>query len=147
MWVQEYTTKGETLTAETAVKGIQNVNHDDSIAGTFNGIAGLSWEVYSYLVAATTDEALGVVKAVESGDGIEAWAELHKRYNKRTMTRMMRVLMECMYPKEVEGGGIGGGNIAMGRKVEEDDGRTAERNKYPRAVADGGVDEDMSKSN
>jgi hypothetical protein len=54
------------------------------------------------LVAATTGEALGVVKAVGSGDGIEAWTELHKRYNRRTMSRMMRVLMECMYPKEVK---------------------------------------------
>ena len=72
------------------------------MAGTFDGIEGMSGELYSYFVAATTDEALGVVKAVESGDGIEAWAELHKRYNQRTMTRMMRVLMECMYPKEVK---------------------------------------------
>jgi hypothetical protein len=101
--------------------------------------------MYSYFVAAMTDEALGMVKAVVSGYGIEAWAELHKKYNQRTMTRMMRVLMECMYPKEIKGGGVGGGNIAMGRKVEEDDGRTAERNKYSRAVADGGVDEDVSR--
>jgi hypothetical protein len=53
------------------------------------------------LVMATTDEALGIVKAVTSGDGIEAWTELQKRYSQRTMSRMMRVLMECMYPKEV----------------------------------------------
>ena len=71
------------------------------MAGTFDGIEGMSGELYSYLMAAMTDEALVVVKAVENGDGIEAWAELHKRYNQRTMTRMMRVLTECMYPKEV----------------------------------------------
>ena len=80
----------------------ENVNHDESISGTFKGVEGMSGELYSYLVAATTDEALGVVKAVVSGDGIEAWTELHKRYNQRTTSRMMRVLMECMYPKEVK---------------------------------------------
>lgn len=32
---------------------------------------------------------------------MEAWTELHKRYSQRTMSRMMRVLVECMYPKEV----------------------------------------------
>ena len=101
-WVEENRTKGETLTAEKAVEEMQNVHHEDSIAGTFNGIAGMSGEMYSYLVTATTDEALGVVRAVVSGDGIEAWAELHTKYNQRTMTRMMRVLMECMYPKEVK---------------------------------------------
>ena len=41
-----------------------------------------------------------------------------------------------------KGGGVGGCNIAMGRKVEEYDGRTMEKNKYPSAVADGGVDEE-----
>ena len=52
-------------------------------------------------MAATTDEALGVVRAVVGGDGIEAWAELYNKYNRKTISRMMRVLMECMYPKEV----------------------------------------------
>ena len=90
------------MKASKAVEDLENVHHDDSITGTFKGSEGMSGEVYSYLVAATTDEALGVVKAVVSGDGIEAWAELHRRYNQRTMSRMMRVLMEVMYPKEVK---------------------------------------------
>ena len=80
---------------------------NESIAGTVKGIEGMSGELYSYLVAATTDEALGVVKAVVKGDGVEAWGELHKRYSQRTMSRMMRVLMECMYPKEVKVAGLG----------------------------------------
>ena len=29
--------------------------------------------------------------------------KLHQKYSQRTMSRMMRVLMECMYPKEVKG--------------------------------------------
>ena len=62
----------------------------------------MSGELHSYLVAATTDEALGGVGAVVKEDGIEAWAELHKRYSQRAMSRMMRVLMQCLYPKEVK---------------------------------------------
>ena len=44
-WVEENTTKGETLTAEKAVEEIQNVNHGDSIAGAFHRIAGMSGEI------------------------------------------------------------------------------------------------------
>ena len=102
MWAEENTTKAEVMTAKRAAEMAENINHDESIAGTFKGIEGRSGELYSHFVAATTGEALGVVKAVVSGDGIEAWTELHKRYNQRTMSGMMRVLMECMYPKEVK---------------------------------------------
>ena len=47
------------------------------------------------------------------------------------MTMMMRVLTECMYPKEVRVAELGGGNTAMGRIVEQDDGRTAEKTNIP----------------
>ena len=143
MWVEENTTKGETLTVEKAVGGIQNVHHE-SIAGKYDGIEGMSGELYSYLVAATTDEALGVVKAVESGDGIETWAELHTKYNQRTMTRMMRVLAECMYPKEVRVAELGAAILQWEGKWNKN-GRTAERNKYPADVDNGGINSDVSK--
>ena len=42
MWVEEKTTKGETLTAEKVVEKMQNGDHDDSFVGTFNGIARIS---------------------------------------------------------------------------------------------------------
>ena len=61
----------------------------------------MNGEVYSYLVVTTTAEALRIVKVVTSGDGIETWTELHKKYSQRTMSRMMRVLIGCMYAKEV----------------------------------------------
>ena len=32
--------------------------------------------------------------------------ELHQKYGQRTTPQMMRVLMECMYPKEVKGSGL-----------------------------------------
>ena len=41
------------------------------------------------------------MRSVESGDGVEAWVKLHQKYSQRTLSRMMRVLMECMHPKEV----------------------------------------------
>ena len=110
-WAEENAGKGEAMTARRAVDGLENVpgqGGEDSINDTFRGMEGMSGEVYSYLVTATTDEALGVVKAVTSGDGVEAWTELHKRYNQRTMSRMMRVLMDCMYPREVRVVELGG---------------------------------------
>jgi len=96
-WIEDTQMKKErSLTAE---KAVEEMGTKDALAGTLIGMSG---KLYSYLVAATTDEALRVVRAVVKGDGIEAWAELHKRYSQRTMSRMMRVLMECMYPKEVK---------------------------------------------
>ena len=86
--------------ALTAEKAVEEMGIKDALAGT---LVRMSGELYSYLVAATTDEALGGgLRAVVKGDGIEAWAELHKRYSQRIMSRMMRVFMECMYPKEVK---------------------------------------------
>ena len=48
-----------------------------------------------------SDEAFGIVRSVESGDGVEAWVKLHQKHSLRTMSRMMRVLMVRVYPKEV----------------------------------------------
>ena len=48
-------------------------------------------------------EAFGIVRSVESGDGVEAWVKLHQKYSLRTMSRIMRVLMDRVYPKEVKG--------------------------------------------
>ena len=32
-------------------------------------------------------------------DGVEAWGMLHKKYNQKTMGRMLRQQRECMYPR------------------------------------------------
>ena len=63
----------------------------------------MSGKIYNHLVKHCSDEAFGIVRSVESGDGVEAWVKLHQKYIQRPMSRMMRVLMECMYPKEVKG--------------------------------------------
>ena len=59
----------------------------------------MSGKIYNHLVKNCLDEAFGIVRSVESGDRVEAWVKLHQKYSQRTMSRMMRVLMECMYPK------------------------------------------------
>ncbi len=71
-WAEENAVKGEAMTARRAVDGLENVPgqvREDSINDTFRGIEGMSGEVDSYLVTATTDGALGGVKAVTSGEG------------------------------------------------------------------------------
>ena len=112
MWVEENTTKGETLTADTAVEKIQYVLHNDSMAGTFDGIEGMSGELYSYLVAATTDEALGVVKAVEAEMGLKRGTAQEiqpKNYDEDDAG------VDGVHVSEGgKGGGIGGGNNGKG---------------------------------
>ena len=63
----------------------------------------LSGKIYNHLVKNCSDEAVGIVRYVESGDGVVAWVKLHKKYRQRTMSRWIRVHMECMYPKEGKG--------------------------------------------
>ena len=76
---------------------------NDHLEGTYGFVKELSGEIYNPLVKNCSDEALGIVRSVESGDVVEAWVKLHQKYSQRTMSRMMRALMECMYPKEVKG--------------------------------------------
>ena len=67
----------------------------------------MSGKIYNHLVKNCSNflEAFGIVRSVESGhNGVEAKeVKLHQKYSQRTTSRMMRVLMECMYPKEVKG--------------------------------------------
>ena len=59
----------------------------------------LSKELYRAIHMATTDEAKTVVRTVEDGDGFEAWGKLNAKYSQKTLSRMMRLQQECMYPK------------------------------------------------
>ena len=76
---------------------------NDDLEGTYGFVKEMSGKIYNHLVKNCSDEAFGIVMSVESGDGVEAWVKLHQKYSQHTMSRMMRVLMECMYPKEVKG--------------------------------------------
>ena len=76
---------------------------NDDLECTYGFVKEMSGKIYNHLVKNCSDEAFGIVRSVESGDGVEAWVKLHQKYSQRTTSRMMRVLMECMYPKEVKG--------------------------------------------
>ena len=59
----------------------------------------LSKELYRALHMATGDEARLIVKSVDESDGFMAWARLSAKYSQKTLSRVMRLQQECMYPK------------------------------------------------
>ena len=102
-YAEERTRKGATVThAEVVDEMIRVTGEDPYLTDTYKDVPEMSGKVYNYLVRNVTGEAMGIVRSVESGDGVEAWVKLHQKYSQRTMSRMMRVLMECMYPKEAK---------------------------------------------
>ena len=102
-YAEEKTRKGATVThVEVVDEMIRVTGEDPYLTDTYKDVPEMSGKVYNYLVRNVTGEAMGIVRSVESGDGVEAWVKLHQKYSQRTMSRMMRVLMECMYPKEAK---------------------------------------------
>ena len=63
-----------------------------------NQLPKLSRELYRAIHMATEDEAKLIVRSVEEGDGLRAWGKLNAKYSQKTLTRMMRLFQECMYP-------------------------------------------------
>ena len=61
-----------------------------------------SGELYSLLMRRTKGDAGLVVERVTTLDGLQAWGELHKKYNQKTMGRMFRQQRECMYPRTAQ---------------------------------------------
>ena len=59
----------------------------------------MSRELYMWLRLRTEGEAKLVVGSLEEEDGIMAWGRLHAKYSQKTMSRLMRLQQECMYPK------------------------------------------------
>ena len=59
----------------------------------------LAKELYRAIHLATSDEAKLIVRSVEEGDGFKAWGKLDAKYSQKTMSRVMRLQQECMYPK------------------------------------------------
>ena len=84
------------------------------------------------------------VRSVESGDGVEARVKLHQKYSQRTMSRMMRLLMECMHPKEVKGSELVQA-ILQWDEVEPDDEGSTRWHQHPRKMEDDSLDEDVSE--
>ena len=56
-------------------------------------------ELYRAIHLLTGDEAKLIVRSVEEGDGFMAWGKLDAKYSQKTMSRVMRLQQECMYPK------------------------------------------------
>ena len=103
-FAEENTEKGQGASCDQVIQRIEALpGTNDDLEGTYGFVKEMSGKIYNHLVKNCSDEAFGIVRSVESGDGVEAWVKLHQKYSQRTMSRMMRVLMECMYPKEVKG--------------------------------------------
>ena len=86
----------------TADEVREKLNEDDAeghVEEKYDAMAKLSKELFRWLVLTTDGEAKLIVKTVEQQDGLVAWAKLHTKYSKKTMTRMMRKVKEVMYPK------------------------------------------------
>ena len=96
-FAEENTEKGQRATCEEVVQKLEalpGTNGDPE--DMYEGVKEMSGKIYNHLVKNCSDEAFGIVRSVESGDGVEAWVKLHQKYSQRTMPRMMRMLMECM---------------------------------------------------
>ena len=86
----------------------------------FKELGKVSKEIYRWLRLKTEGEAKLVVLAEEDeGDGIRVWGLLHAKYNKRTMSRMMRLQQESMYPKSVKTTELVGAVLAWEDKLKK----------------------------
>ena len=60
----------------------------------------LSKELYEVLVMLTEGEAKIMVRNVRNNDGMVAWHQMYKHYNKRTLGRVLRAHREVMHPRK-----------------------------------------------
>merc|ERR1712079_66530 len=101
------------------------MSEEDSIEDTYEGVEGMSGKVYNHLVKCCTGEAFGVVRAVETGDGVEAWVRLHQKYSQEDDGKDDAGGSRMHVPEGGEGGGARSGDNDMGGEVESNDGRSA----------------------
>ena len=71
---------------------------NDALA-TEIGYEDRNGELYDILYMLTHGEARLVIKAVENRDGIVAWQKISKKFNRKTLTRSLRMHKEVMHPK------------------------------------------------
>ena len=60
----------------------------------------ISAELYDVLSSVCTNDALAVVRSVDTCQGFVAWHRLHMKYNPRTMARAIRLLGEVCNPQK-----------------------------------------------
>jgi hypothetical protein len=80
---------------------------------------------------ATEDEAKLIVRSVEEGDGLRAWGKLNAKYSQKTLTRMMRLFQECMYPKAAKVGELVSAVLAWEGKWKRMENEQAKDIKIP----------------
>ena len=104
----EYVEANPDVGTETAIRTLEGMDEHGSLEGEYAKWKQVAGEFYSWLEVKTVGEAKGVVQQSEAqcgdegGDGIRAWAMLHSQYNKRTISRLMRIQNKCMYPKQAD---------------------------------------------
>ena len=57
-----------------------------------------------WLRLGTEGEAKLVVGSLKEEDGIMAWGKLHAKFSQKTMSRLMRLQQDFMYPKVLKVG-------------------------------------------
>ena len=80
-------------------------NKVKAVEEQFKDLGKMSNELYRWLRLKTEGETKLVVLVLaeeDEGDGITVWGLLHAKYIKRTMSRLMRLQQESMYPKTVK---------------------------------------------
>ena len=103
-FAEENTEEGQGATCEQVIQKLEALpGTNDHLEGTCDFVKEMSGKIYNHLVKICSDEAFSIVRFLESGDGVEASVKLHQKCRQHTMSRMMRVLMECIYPKEGKG--------------------------------------------
>ena len=76
----------------------------------------LTKELYRRILLSTDGEAKTMARRAENYDGLQAWGLLHAKYNQKTLSRMMRLQQECMYPKAVKVKELGNAILAWEEK-------------------------------
>ena len=107
-------TEKEVMTWDNVLRGIKASDKyefdDEGCVKRFEKLGQTSKELYRWLRLKTEGEANMVVTAEEEeADGYKVWGLLQAKYNKRTMSRLMRLMQECMYPKKVKVGDLENG--------------------------------------
>ena len=86
----------------------------------FKDLGKVTRELCRRLRLATEGEAKLVVMAEEEeGNGIKTWAPLRAMYSKKTMTTLMRLQQESMYPKQVNTEELVGAVLALEDKCKK----------------------------
>ena len=90
---------------------IKNILIDESSGGEgdteaakkkYAHIEKVSKELFRWIHLRTEGDAKMVVRLVTNSDGLRALGLLHAKYSKKTVTRIMRLQAECMYPRAVK---------------------------------------------